>query len=52
VSAPTLVQRLLTRKRKVTVRGTPATGALTVTVRALGANVPPGPVAKAVYGRK
>jgi hypothetical protein len=48
----TLVQRLLTRKRKVTVRGTPATGALTVTVRALGANVPPGPVAKAVYGRK
>jgi hypothetical protein len=33
-------------------RGTPATGALTVTVRALGASVPPGPVAKAVYGRK
>ncbi len=51
-NGPTLLQRLLTRKRKVTVAGTPATGALTVTVRALGANVPPGPVAKAVYGRK
>jgi hypothetical protein len=51
-NGPTLVQRLMTRKRKVTFSGMPATGALTVTVRALGASVPPGPVAKAVYGRK
>jgi hypothetical protein len=42
----------MTGKRKVTFSGTPATGALTVTVRALGANVPPGSVTNAVYGRK
>jgi hypothetical protein len=48
----TVLQRLLTRKHKVTLTAMPATGALTVTARALGASVPPGPVAKAVYGRK
>jgi hypothetical protein len=42
-SGTTVLQRLLTRKRSVTFKGTPATGTLTVTVRALGANVPPGP---------
>jgi hypothetical protein len=51
-SGSTVLQRLVTGKRKVTVSGTPATGALTVTVRALGASVPPGPATTAVYGRK
>lgn len=49
---PALVQRLITRRRKVTFGGTAATGALTVRVRALGTSVPPGPVTKAVYGSK
>jgi hypothetical protein len=43
-SATTVLQRLLTRKRSVTFKGTPATGALTVTIRALGASVTPGPL--------
>jgi hypothetical protein len=42
-SGTTVLQRLLTRKRNVTFKGTPAGAALTVTVRALGRSVPPGP---------
>ena len=44
-SGATVLQRLVTRRRAVTVKGTPAGAGLVVTVQALGSAVPAGPPA-------
>ena len=44
-SGATVLQRMVTRRRAVTVKGTPAGAGLVVTVQALGSAVPAGPPA-------